>query len=54
MKKIPREMMSEFNLGCQESDIEHMYRVYVTTFLGYGANSAIDRYQELLIANATK
>jgi hypothetical protein len=48
LKKIPREMIAEFNLGCQETDIEHTYRVYVTTFLGYGANSAIDRYQEQL------
>lgn len=53
MRKIPNHMIAEFNLGCQESDIEHTYRVYVTTFLGYGANSAIDRYQTVLANNAT-
>ncbi|XP_076470889.1 ectonucleoside triphosphate diphosphohydrolase 7-like [Babylonia areolata] len=49
LKQIPRELIAEFNLGCQETDIEHTYRVYVTTFLGYGANSAIDRYQDSLV-----
>lgn len=53
LKKIPRDMIAEFNLGCQETDIEHTYRVYVTTFLGYGANSAIDRYQDALTKNYT-
>ncbi|XP_070210624.1 ectonucleoside triphosphate diphosphohydrolase 7-like isoform X2 [Littorina saxatilis] len=53
LKRIPREMIAEFNLGCQETDIEHTYRVYVTTFLGYGANSAIERYQEVLLKNNT-
>ncbi|KAL8580844.1 hypothetical protein ACOMHN_017348 [Nucella lapillus] len=49
LKRVPREMIAEFNLGCQETDVEHVYRVYVTTFLGYGANSAIDRYQDALV-----
>nr|KAG5714241.1 hypothetical protein BaRGS_018458 [Batillaria attramentaria] len=53
MQKIPSQMIAEFNLGCQEADVEHTYRVYVTTFLGYGANSAIDRYQAALARNAT-
>ena len=53
LQKIPRDMIAEFNLGCQETDIEHTYRVYVTTFLGYGANSAIDRYQDALTKNYT-
>ncbi|CAG5116087.1 unnamed protein product [Candidula unifasciata] len=48
-KDIPRSLLSEFNLGCQESDIEHTYQVYVTTFLGYGANSARERYEDMLI-----
>ena len=31
---IPKHLMAEFNLGCHNLDIEHTYRVYVTTFLG--------------------
>ena len=31
---IPKHLMAEFNLGCHNSDIDHTYRVYVTTFLG--------------------
>lgn len=53
LKKIPRELMADFNLGCQETDVEHTYRVYVATFLGYGANSAINSYQEILTRNYT-
>lgn len=53
MQKIPSHMIAEFNLGCQETDVEHTYRVYVTTFLGYGANSAIDRYQTELTKNSS-
>lgn len=31
---VPKHLIAEFNLGCLNSDIEHTYRVYVTTFLG--------------------
>lgn len=52
IKELPGHLVSEVNLGCQDSDTEHRYKVYVTTFLGYGANSARERYEEMLIKNA--
>lgn len=48
-KGVPTDLMAEFNLGCQENDMDHTYRLYVTTFLGFGANSALDRYEASLI-----
>ena len=44
--------MAEFNLGCQNNDHDHIYKVYVTTFLGFGANEAQERYEEGLIQQA--
>ena len=41
-------LMAEFNLGCDVHDYDHVYRVYVTTFLGYGANAARSRYEKML------
>ncbi|XP_069140277.1 ectonucleoside triphosphate diphosphohydrolase 7-like isoform X2 [Argopecten irradians] len=49
---IPPHRVVEFNLGCQQNDFDHTYRVYVSTFLGYGANEARDRYEALLTSNA--
>ncbi|KAK3095111.1 hypothetical protein FSP39_010449 [Pinctada imbricata] len=49
---IPRPRLAEFNLGCQNSDIEHSYRVYITSFLGFGANEARERYESLLLSSA--
>ncbi len=42
-------LMAEFNLGCDIHDYDHEYRVYVTTFLGYGANVARSRYEKMMI-----
>ena len=39
----------EVNLGCRESDKNHRYRLFVKSFLGYGANEAISRYHRHLI-----
>ncbi|XP_060581905.1 ectonucleoside triphosphate diphosphohydrolase 7-like isoform X2 [Ruditapes philippinarum] len=47
---VPKHLIAEFNLGCLNSDVDHTYRVYVTTFLGYGANEARDRYEEMLVS----
>ena len=44
----------EFNLGCRGSDVDHKYRIYVATFLGFGGNEARKRYEKLLLASATK
>ncbi len=39
----------EINLGCRQHDTEHTYRVFVTTFLGFGANEALARHRRELI-----
>lgn len=44
-----RSQVTELNLGCKEHDMEHTYRIFVTTFLGYGANEALGRHQRDLI-----
>ncbi|KAI2811846.1 Ectonucleoside triphosphate diphosphohydrolase 4 [Blomia tropicalis] len=44
-----KSMVSEFNLGCSEHDTNHQYRLFVTTFLTLGANSARKKYVEYLI-----
>ncbi|XP_056005681.1 ectonucleoside triphosphate diphosphohydrolase 7-like [Ostrea edulis] len=48
---IPKHRLAEFNLGCQASEFDHTYRVYVTTFLGFGANEARERYEEYLLSS---
>ncbi|XP_071828433.1 ectonucleoside triphosphate diphosphohydrolase 4-like isoform X1 [Apostichopus japonicus] len=45
--------IAEFNLGCHQHESDHVYRVYVTTFLGYGGNAARHRYEKLLF-NGTR
>lgn len=42
-------LLAEFNLGCDAQHTEHVYRVYVTTFLGFGGNFARQRYEELVL-----
>lgn len=39
----------EVNLGCHEHDINHQYRLFVTTFLTLGANAARKNYVDYLI-----
>lgn len=48
-----KDLLVEFNLGCTKEDSDHSYRVYVSTFLGFGANSARDRYESWLRVNHT-
>ncbi|XP_071166808.1 ectonucleoside triphosphate diphosphohydrolase 7-like [Mytilus edulis] len=50
---IPKHRIAEFNLGCQNNDLDHTYKVYVTTFLGFGANEAEERYEEMLVNKAS-
>ncbi|XP_036192267.1 ectonucleoside triphosphate diphosphohydrolase 7 isoform X2 [Myotis myotis] len=42
-------LLAEFNLGCDVHHTEHVYRVYVTTFLGFGGNFARQRYEDLVL-----
>ena len=49
---LAKTMLAEFNLGCTASDFDHTYRVYVSTFLGFGANTARERYERHLLATA--
>ncbi|XP_013414146.1 ectonucleoside triphosphate diphosphohydrolase 4 isoform X2 [Lingula anatina] len=48
-EEIAKTLISEFNLGCRKTDLDHNYRTYVTTFLGYGANAARDRYHKVIV-----
>ncbi|XP_061770860.1 ectonucleoside triphosphate diphosphohydrolase 7-like [Nerophis ophidion] len=44
-----KSVLAEFNLGCDVEHTQHVYRVYVTTFLGFGGNMARQRYEDHLI-----
>uniref|UniRef100_A0A8C5DDR9 nucleoside-triphosphate phosphatase n=1 Tax=Gouania willdenowi TaxID=441366 RepID=A0A8C5DDR9_GOUWI len=46
-----KSVLAEFNLGCDVEHTQHVYRVYVTTFLGFGGNMARQRYEDLLVNN---
>ncbi|XP_051524649.1 ectonucleoside triphosphate diphosphohydrolase 4-like isoform X1 [Myxocyprinus asiaticus] len=50
-EEIAKNLLAEFNLGCDAHRTEHVYRVYVSTFLGFGGNAARHRYEESLISN---
>ena len=49
MSEKDKSQVAEINLGCQEHDTEHTYRVFVTTFLGFGANEAMRRHERTLL-----
>ena len=44
MYDVPSCRVVEINLGCGIKDRLHKHRVYVTTFLGYGANEVLRKY----------
>lgn len=44
-----KKLIAELNLGCKDSDLKHIYRLYVTTFLGYGSNAMVNRYYRSLL-----
>ncbi|XP_054628848.1 ectonucleoside triphosphate diphosphohydrolase 4 isoform X2 [Dunckerocampus dactyliophorus] len=48
-EEIAKNLLAEFNLGCDAHRTDHVYRVYVSTFLGFGGNTAHQRYEESLI-----
>ncbi|CAF0793243.1 unnamed protein product [Rotaria sordida] len=49
---IEGEEIAEFSLGYDEDQEVFKYRIYVTTFLGYGANKAFEKYIERIISIA--
>ncbi|NWV42631.1 ENTP4 diphosphohydrolase, partial [Grantiella picta] len=50
-EEVAKNLLAEFNLGCDAHQTEHVYRVYVATFLGFGGNAARQRYQESLFSS---
>ncbi|KAG7278016.1 hypothetical protein CRUP_006181 [Coryphaenoides rupestris] len=48
-EEVAKNLLAEFNLGCDAHRTEHVYRVYVSTFLGFGGNAARQRYEESLL-----
>ncbi|XP_068606907.1 ectonucleoside triphosphate diphosphohydrolase 7-like [Brachionichthys hirsutus] len=44
-----KSVLADFNLGCDVEHTQHVYRVYVTTFLGFGGNMARQRYEDQLV-----
>ena len=49
MTEKDKSQVAEINLGCLEHDTEHTYRVFVTTYLGFGANEAMRRHERTLL-----
>ncbi|XP_010155723.1 PREDICTED: ectonucleoside triphosphate diphosphohydrolase 4, partial [Eurypyga helias] len=50
-EEVAKNLLAEFNLGCDAHQTEHVYRVYVATFLGFGGNAARQRYEDSLFAS---
>ncbi|NXB69265.1 ENTP4 diphosphohydrolase, partial [Donacobius atricapilla] len=52
-EEVAKNLLAEFNLGCDAHQTEHVYRLYVATFLGFGGNAARRRYEQSLVAGAS-
>ncbi|XP_036605543.1 ectonucleoside triphosphate diphosphohydrolase 4 [Trichosurus vulpecula] len=50
-EEVAKNLLAEFNLGCDVHRTEHVYRVYVATFLGFGGNAARQRYEDSLFTS---
>ncbi|KAJ8263165.1 hypothetical protein COCON_G00156220 [Conger conger] len=48
-EEVAKNLLAEFNLGCDAHRTDHVYRVYVSTFLGFGGNAARQRYEENIV-----
>ncbi|TRZ06372.1 hypothetical protein HGM15179_020735 [Zosterops borbonicus] len=51
-EEVAKNLLAEFNLGCDTHQTEHVYRVYVATFLGFGGNAARRRYEQSLFSSS--
>ncbi|XP_077571900.1 ectonucleoside triphosphate diphosphohydrolase 4 isoform X1 [Stigmatopora nigra] len=51
-EEVAKNLLAEFNLGCDAHRTDHVYRVYVATFLGYGGNAARQSYEDRLVQRA--
>jgi hypothetical protein len=51
---VEGEEVAEFSLGYDEQQDVFKYKIYVTTFLGYGANKAFEKYIDRIISIALK
>lgn len=47
----PASQTVDINLGCGIQDSKHKHRVYIDTYLGFGANEALRLYRKLLFQN---
>ncbi|XP_061672786.1 ectonucleoside triphosphate diphosphohydrolase 4 isoform X2 [Syngnathoides biaculeatus] len=52
-EEVAKNLLAEFNLGCDAHRTDHVYRVYVSTFLGFGGNAARQTYEQSLIKSTT-
>ncbi|NXF75279.1 ENTP4 diphosphohydrolase, partial [Sclerurus mexicanus] len=50
-EEVAKNLLAEFNLGCDAHQTEHVYRVYVATFLGFGGNAARQRYEDSVFSS---
>uniref|UniRef100_A0A8C5K6H1 nucleoside-triphosphate phosphatase n=1 Tax=Jaculus jaculus TaxID=51337 RepID=A0A8C5K6H1_JACJA len=53
-EEVAKNLLAEFNLGCDVHQTEHAYRVYVATFLGFGGNAARQRYEDRIFASTVQ
>ncbi|KAG8441041.1 hypothetical protein GDO86_006687 [Hymenochirus boettgeri] len=50
-EEVAKNLLAEFNLGCDAHETQHVYRVYVATFLGFGGNAARQRYEDFIFSS---
>ncbi|CAN8205938.1 unnamed protein product [Coccothraustes coccothraustes] len=53
-EEVAKSLLAEVNLGCDAHQTEHVYRLYVATFLGFGGNAARRRYEESLLSSRNR
>lgn len=49
LQRRNKNIVTEINLGCEDHNFDHRYNVYVSTYLGMGANEARGKYEDMLI-----